>query len=466
MRLFGRHPPEHAALLLEDGRMVNYAELEQAVMGIAPDFGVRGVAFLLCNNDFPSLACYLAALEAGAVPLLLPGAIASTQLQALIEAYAPRYIVHDRDDVRQRGHGRVVRSIEGYDVVACTAAADTPLHPSLGLLLATSGSTGSPKLVRLSHGNLLANADSIIEYLGISPKERAITSLPMHYSYGLSVIHTHLRAGATLALTDSSLMQGAFWKALRRNEVTSMAGVPYTYDILLRLRLERLDVPTLRTLTQAGGRLDPVKIRLVEQACATKGIRFFTMYGQTEATARISYLPAALTAAKAGSIGGPVPGGRMWLEHDDGSQIRAPGATGELVYAGANVCLGYAQGREGLARGDDFGGVLHTGDMATVDGDGHYSIVGRRNRFLKVFGVRICLDTIEELLAGWGLQAAATGNDEQLVVGLACADPAEAEAVRTRLAGTLSLHQSALTVRALAALPRLPSGKVDYQGLA
>ena len=178
------------------------------------------------------------------------------------------------------------------------------------VLLSTSGTTGSPKLVRLAHRNIEANADSIAEYLDIDERERAIQSLPIHYSYGLSVLHSHLATGASVILTPHSIMRPEFWADAARWQATSFAGVPYSYAILQRTGLLRRAMPdTMRTLTQAGGRLAPEAIVKLHELMQERGGRLFVMYGQTEATARISYVPPEALPEKAHTIGIPIPGG-------------------------------------------------------------------------------------------------------------------------------------------------------------
>ena len=456
-------PPEHPALVLEQGRRVSYGELRSEVEALRGAFRGPGVVACLCRNDLPSLCVYLAGLDAGVVPLLLPSHLQPAQLDSILGAYRPRYLFGDaagpgsEGTVRWEGMGRAL--VERPD------GSPGELHPDLALLLPTSGSTGSPKLVRLSRRNLEANADAIRSYLALGPGERAITSLPMHYSYGLSVINSHLKAGASLVMTDRSVMDAAFWKLMREESVTSLAGVPYTYEMLLRLRIERLDMPAVRTLTQAGGRLAADKARQVAQACAGRGIRFFTMYGQTEATARIAYLPPERAVEKAGSIGVAIPGGRLWLEAEDGSVIEAPEEAGQLVYEGPNVSLGYACSQEDLSLGDERHGVLRTGDLAVRDAEGFYRIVGRLNRFVKLYGVRVSLDDVERLLSEFGYTAAATGEDDALRLFVAGEAAVDAEALRTRLAEVLGVNRAGLGVQGLPALPRLSTGKIDYGSL-
>ncbi|MBX5441065.1 MAG: AMP-binding protein [Solirubrobacteraceae bacterium] len=339
----------------------------------------------------------------------------------ILAAYDPRYVVAD-GEVRERD------------------AAPAELHPDLRLLLSTSGSTGSPKLVRLTGRNLLANAAAIAEYLGLGPGERAIASLPLPYSYGLSVLHSHLYAGASVAFTPHSIIRREFWDDVRRHEATSFAGVPYAYAMLERIGMRDMDLPSLRTMTQAGGRLDPeVALRYARR------VRFFVMYGQTEATARISYVPPQRLPEKPGSIGIPVPGGRLTV---DG---------GELVYEGPNVMLGYARTRADLARGDEQGGVLRTGDLGHADDDGFFYVTGRAKRIAKVYGQRINLDEVEAAVDG---PAAAVGGDDRIDVY------AEREADARALAARFRLPPRAIRVHAVERLPVKPSGKVDYALLA
>lgn len=466
MSFIAARTPDHAALVFEGGGQCSYATLEREVADFQAVFPERGVVFCLCNNDLPSVRAYLAGLEGAAVPLLLPNAIQQDRLEALIAAYCPRYLFHARPDLHIADYDSVLWQGDGYALSASTHPQPYELHPDLALLLATSGSTGSPKLVRLSRRNLEANADAIRDYLGIDADERAITSLPIHYSYGLSVLNSHLRTGASVVLTDRSLMDSEYWRLIQRHAVTSCAGVPYSYEMLLKLRIERLNIPTVKTMTQAGGRLTADKIRLVAEACARKGIRFFTMYGQTEATARISYLPCARTMEKAGSIGIAIPAGRLWIEDEHGQPIERPDVTGQLVYAGPNVSLGYAHSWHDLAAGDVNQGILRTGDLATFDADGYFSIVGRLGRFVKLYGIRVSLDAVEKLLSQQGLESAVLGDDDQLRVFLINIPNADAEAVRQALAATLAVNQAGISVTQIETLPRLANGKIDYQALA
>ena len=292
---------------------------------------------------------------------------------------------------------------------------DLEVHPDLALLLTTSGSTGSPKLVRLTLRNLAANAESIAQYLQLTPQERPITSLPMSYSYGLSVINSHLQVGATIVFTEDGVLQREFWDAVDQHHCTSFAGVPYTYQMLLQTGLLNKKGSSLRTLTQAGGRLEERYIQQMYDLAMARGWKFMVMYGQTEATARISYVPFERLGGKVGSVGIAIPNGLLSVDEH----------TGELVYRGPNVMLGYAECRDDLAKGDELHGVLRTGDLARQDDDGYFYITGRLKRFLKLFGKRFNLDDVEKILSRrFETSVACYGRDDLLMVAVEhCDDP-------------------------------------------
>lgn len=357
------------------------------------------------------------------------------------------------------------------DAVAEAYAGTEPptLHPELRLLLSTSGSTGSPKLVRLSATNLQSNAEAIAAYLRLTSADVGLTTLPLDYCYGLSVLHSHLAVGAAVVLTDLSVTEPALWDLARESGVTSFAGVPYTFDLLEAAGWPEL--PTLRVVTQAGGRMAPDRVREVAARGRREGFELFVMYGQTEATARMAYLPPQLAEAHAGAIGVPVPGGHLRVDPVDGA---GPGV-GELVYTGPNVMMGYAHSAADLARGAELT-ELRTGDLARVTDAGLFEIVGRRSRFAKIFGQRIDLDRVEALLAVDHLVVACAGAeaDEQLVVAVAGLDTPERHHARAarptyvadRVHEACGLPARAVRVVPVQDIPRLPNGKVDQRAVA
>lgn len=417
---------------------VSYRELALRVEGAAQSFGPgRRLIALEAGNSLPALISYLAALSSGNPLLILPAG--GTAAEALVDAYDPDTVVCASDD------GAVV------DVRRNTTCHD--LHPELALLVSTSGSTGSPKLVRLSADSIQANAAAISEYLQLRPSDKAATTLPLSYCYGMSVVNSHLLAGASLALTDLSVVDPCFWELVRTGNVTSFAAVPYTFDLLDRARFQEMDVPSLRYITQAGGRLAPDRVRSYAELGRRKGWDLFVMYGQTEATARMAYLPPDQAVHRPQSIGMPVPGGSFRLEPVPGLDAA------ELVYSGPNVMLGYAERPEDLGLGRVVA-ELHTGDLARRGADGLYEIMGRRSRFVKIVGLRVDLGQMERLLADLGVTAAAAGSDDAVVA--AVEGEHDLPLLAKTLAQDLGLPRTAVELFAVEAIPRLGNGKPDY----
>lgn len=453
------------AFLTESNEDISYDQLQDDVRNFSKLFPERELVFIVCGNDYSTVSFYLACLDSGAVPLLLSSSVSPQVFWNLYNIYEPTSVFMPHNFLELSGEFECFFQFRGYSFHKCSIRPGPSLNSDLALLLTTSGSTGSPKLVRLSQKNLLSNALSISKYLEITSEDRAITSLPFNYSYGLSVINSHLVTGGAVLLNGRTLFDPPFWEQLRSQKATSFAGVPYSYDILLRLGFQNMDLPTLRTMTQAGGRMDPKQAEKIYTICESKGMKFITMYGQTEATARIAYLPMTDFERKIGSIGGPIPGGILWIEDELGNIVKEPNVVGELVYSGSNVGLGYAEKKEDLLRGDDWNGVLHTGDLAIMDWDSFYYIQGRKKRFLKLFGVRIDLDAIESWFMERGLVAAAHGTDEYLTVHIEGDEPDAGYRYRTELSSVMQISHSAVNIKVLPLLPRLESGKVDYSCL-
>lgn len=463
--LVSRQNLSDVALFIDGSFSITYRELHSEIQRIAEKIPKGALVFLIGGNDRAAIIFYLSCLERGAVPLLLAKDISPRALQNLIHTYTPNYLFKIANGDPTEGGYSLAWQEWGYTLFQKNAFNPHTLHPDLALLLATSGSTGSVKLVRLSLKNLIANALSISQFLKITPAETAITSLPFNYSYGLSVINSHLISGASIALTNHSLLDSRFWKLINELNVTSLAGVPYSYEILLKLRLDRLKMPSVKTLTQAGGRLDPVKVKKVAEFCLVNDMRFFTMYGQTEATARISYMPLEDVLKRPGSIGKVIPNGLLRIEDGDGQSVKEPGLVGELLYEGPNVSMGYAECVDDLRMGDVFKGILRTGDLASFDEAGYFYIDGRIQRFLKIFGVRISLDAVERMLVERGIEGAAYGTDDLLMISVLNLPVDKCEELQKWLATALNLHHSGVRVKGMFELPRLVNGKVDYQCL-
>ncbi len=450
---------DSVAAVSDDGTRTSYRELERRVAELADAIASacpKALLLLLTDNSTGSLVRYLAALRAGAATILFPHGGDISRASGILAAFSPDLVLAPASETSvPDGYAEAQLPADGGRAFRSRRSGGVAPHGDLALLLTTSGSTGSPKLVRLSHANLCANAQSIVGYLGIGPGERAPTVLPMSYSYGLSVVNTHLASGATLLLTERTIMERGFWDFLKAGGFTSFSGVPYVYEVLQRLRFDPAACPSLRTLTQAGGHLDSSRKRWIHERAVKAGARMFVMYGQTEATARISYVPPERLAEKYDSIGIPIPGGRL---EADGS--------GELVYRGPNVMMGYAESRADTASGDELGGVLHTGDLGHSDADGYFYVTGRLRRMVKMFGSRVSLDHLEASLrqSCGGRALAVVGRDDLLVVvHEGGGDDTQA---RKLLHEQMGLPVGSWRIDSVPSLPRKDNGKVDYVELA
>ncbi len=455
---------ENIAAVDDSGNQILYRELSEMEIRIK-ELCNRKIVVALCRNTIGSFAGYAAMINAKAVPLQVPHDMDRILLAELVKAYEPDYIWLPAEKKHEFPNAEEVFERYGYCLLKTKYKAETEIYSELALLLPTSGSTGSPKYVRQSYRNILANTESIVQYLNLDSTERSITTLPMNYTYGLSIINTHLYVGAKVLLTDRTLMQKGFWEFFAQEKATSFGGVPYTYEMLDKLRFFQMDLPSLRYMTQAGGKLDPELHKKFAEYARESGRKFIVMYGQTEATARMAYLPAEKAIEKCGSMGIAIPGGRFELIDSEENVIKETDVVGELVYEGANVTLGYARRRKDLGKGDELEGRLVTGDMAKRDTDGFFYLVGRRKRFLKMFGKRINLDEIERLIKERfkDIDCAVVGTDDNMY--LFVTNEAVQKDARSYIAETVHIHISAVKSAFIRSIPRNDSGKVIYAEL-
>ncbi len=450
---FGDELGDTPALIVPDQPPVSYEMLN----ALAEDWknrllelaaGRRPIVVLEFFTSVAAIAAYLGALRAG-LPILAvePGQMGAES--ALRQRWQPEIHV-----VEQNG------ALVALEQAPPAAAAEP--HVDLRLLLSTSGSTGDPKLVRLSGRNIDSNARSIAKYLGITASDRAMTTLPLFYSYGLSVLNSYLAARASLVLTERSVVEPAFWAEFNDLGATSLALVPHQFDLLERSGFSSRDLPRLRYMTQAGGKLPPDTVRRFHAMSSAAGWDLVLMYGQTEAAPRISYVPPTALPQAADTIGQAIPGGRLWLADEVGKEITRPGVPGELIYEGPNVMMGYAESRQDLSRGEEVD-ELRTGDIAELTPDGLFRIVGRQKRFVKLFGLRLSLDQIEAFLREKNIPSHAVSVGDQLVILHENAD--QGTEARAAVATEYELPLAAVHAGHLAKLPLLASGKTDQRTL-
>lgn len=406
-----KKPKDKVAAIDDSGRYITYGEICDFAAEFAKQMPQRSLIFILSENCIASLLGYTAALCDRIVPLIISAATEEGLYNHLYELYQPEYLWMPQAKAEGK---EIVFSAWDYCLVR-TGNKPTSMYEDLSLLLPTSGSTGSPKLVRHSYRNIEANADNVRRLFKLDGTEKAMAILPMHYTMGLSVITSHLLAGATLLLSVRSLLDKGFWATLK--EATSFTGVPYSYEILTKMRFTRMDLPNLKMITQGGGKLSEATWNTLAQYAADKGKQFIATYGQSECTARMAYLPPELALQKVCSVGIAEPGGQLSIVDDNGNESFEGEAQGEMVYRGENVTLGYATCREDLMKGDENHGLMLTGDIAYRDVDGCYFIIGRLKRFVKIYGLRIGLDEVERMITDeYKTDCHCKGDDEKLVV--------------------------------------------------
>ena len=404
--------------VIDDGREVSYRELSKLSADAAKGLEPQTVKVVVNGQDLATVALFVGCVNKGVVPLMVPATMDAALLERLRSTYDGK-----------------------------------PTSQELALLLTTSGSTGSPKLVRISRANLKADNKMSERLLALDSATRMTMILPICYAWGLSVACAVLAAGGTLAMTRKTVMDAELADVMLSSRATHFAGVPYMYEMLDRFRFFERSFPSLKGLLVSGGALSPALRRKFAEESKARGMSFLEGYGQTETTGVMATIRTDLMPERIGSIGKAGEGGRFSLK--DG---------GELVYEGDIVAMGYATCAEDLLKGDEWKGVRETGDIATIDAEGYVTLTGRASRFVKIFGNRVALDEVENILkdAFPASSIAATGADNDLHV---FATAASAEEIERMLVAKLHFNATVMKVHMLDSMPLNANGKTDYQGL-
>ncbi len=451
--------PKKLAAIDDCGQAITYGEIIDFSLKFKNTLNSRSLLFILSENSIGSLAGFIASLLTRNVPLLLSALINKSLLETLINIYKPSFFWAPINISAVTSY-KLVFTKYNYGLYD-TSFDPIRLHDDLSFLLPTSGSTGSPKLVRHSYTNIESSAANVALFFGLTSNDRPLAMLPMHYTMGLSVITSHLYTGATILLSKGNLTDKAFWDYFKENKATSFTGVPFSYEILYRLRFTRMALPDLKLITQGGGKLNDDLFKHFAQYARETGRRFIATYGQTEGTARMAYLPEELAIIKTGSIGRAIPGGKLWLIDEKGKEIHDLVASGQLVYEGSNVTMGYANTAIDLLIGDENCGVLHTGDIARRDIDGCYYIIGRLKRFLKLYGLRISLDEVENLVnSEFKINCMCSGDDNYLKVYIT--DQCLKESIKSFISEKTGLYHNSILVDVVSEIKRNEAGKPIY----
>lgn len=456
-----KHALDKIAIKDDSGYSVTYREIVHVIHEFDSLDLPRSVIFCLCENCAGALLGYIAFENNKQIPLLLNIGMDSELRSNLEKTYLPSYYwIPDR--LKKEIGGEKVFEAYGY-VLLKTGNAPYPLNEKLSMLLTTSGSTGSPKLVRHKYGNLEANAENVAKVFNWSVEEVGICDLPMNYTMGLNVINSHLFAGASVLMIKANLMDPDFWEFIKVNGGTSFCGVPFSYEVMRRVGFDQMDLPKLYTLAEGGGKLTDKMFTWIASYAKNNGKRFCATFGTSETSARMAFLDPERALEKIGSMGKAIPNGELFLidevQNEDGT------VTGELGYRGPNVTMGYALCKEDLMKDDEFCGEYHTGDIAKRDTEGFYYIIGRKGRFLKLFGLRVSLDETERILKTQFPNAdfVCTGDDKRMTIF--CTNEEMKDEIIPFISGKTNLHHSAFRVANIDKIPRNEYGKVKYAEL-
>ncbi|MGY6522251.1 MAG: AMP-binding protein [Mongoliitalea sp.] len=458
------HPSDKIALVDDSNESVSFFEVVQKAENFFNVINKRTLIFILADNSIESFVAYYSSLNNQVVPLLFNHKIDFDLLTGLISKYQPEYLFLPKFRLHEI-ECDIVTEFKEFILVK-TNYQEGILNPELAMLLPTSGSTGSPKLVRHTVENLEFSATSVGQLFEITTEDVAIAFLPMYYTMGLSVINSYLKAGAKVVLTNRSLTDRDFWNCMRNERVTTFTGVPYSFEILDKLRFSRMQLPDLRIITQGGGKLKEDLFERFSLIAVEKGLKFIPTYGQTEGSARMAYLSPEKVLKKKGSIGKAIPGGYLGVIDENGDEILDAGNSveGEMIYKGPNVTLGYAECKKDLQKGDENLGYLKTGDIVRRDEEGYFFIIGRKKRFLKIFGLRVSLDEIETLVKSkFDLECVCSGTDDKLVVAVNLED--NLQEIKEYVSSKTGLFHGVITIVYKAEFKRNESGKIILDSL-
>ncbi|MDC1120386.1 AMP-binding protein [Alphaproteobacteria bacterium] len=456
----------NTALILANETSISFNELACLADNLGSNFTEKALVLIISKFSHEPVIGYVSAIKSKSVVMFADEKLSYDEILQQIESYQPDFVFGPASffDDNTKLEYSIVSTLDNYKLARTKNTTLRAIFSDLALLLPTSGTLGTSKFVRLSYNNLLKNAQSIIEYLEIKALDRAITTMPLSYSYMLSIVNSHLCAGASIVICEHSIVTKHFWQIARRNGITSLNGVPIFFDFLIKMGLEKIELPSLRVITQAGGRLDTNKAKKMIKFAQNKKIEYVTMYGQTEASPRIAYLEWKHANEKLGSIGKPLPGIDLWLKSHNGEKITKPHCQGEIMVAGENVCLGYANSSSDLQRGDDNGGVLSTGDIAYQDKEGFFYIVGRLKRIAKLNGIRISLDDLETKAQDVGHKIFCLEDGDKIRVFY---DKLENRiSIETLLQKLTKQNKLGFSLTKIDKIPLLENGKVNYQELS
>lgn len=426
----------------------------------------RELIFILCDNSIDTIMTYIGCIENKIVPVMLSGKIKDDDLEKLIRKYKPKYIWCKESRKNMLDNYSLEYAYNDYILLSRVEGYIVKLHDELALLLTTSGSTGDGKLVRISYKNIHANTLQIIDSLNIKSTDVTALVLPVNYTYALSIINTYYSKGGTILVFESPIYSGKIWRLMDKYKVTSFSGVPYTFEMLFKLRLTDYFPKSLKTITVAGGNLLISYQEKLYEFVKENNADFYLMYGQTEATARISCIKVE-RKEYLGTIGKVLAGEKYEISDD-----------GELIIYGDNVSMGYALFAEDLFKGYENGNRLATNDIVEIDKNNNMVWKGRKDRVVKILGNRVDLNHLEEKLKtvykGYNFICNKSKDDitlddttlkvekenqEKIKINTNYTNPEEIREYIKRLTG---FNKKIIIVNVVSEFKRKENGKIDY----
>ena len=446
------------------GKGISYFDLEKFYKK-NNFFEKNSLVLLLNDNSIESIMFYILIMKLKNVSLMILESNSNEKsILEILKNYQLNYIIIPQKKIEyinnksnlllKFGHFLVFDN-QNYKVKS--------INPHNKLMLTTSGSLGSSKFVSLSLQNLKFNSNQIVDYLNIKKEDNVITTMPISYSYMLSIINTHFEVGATIHINSNSIFQREFWDYFKKKRINSFSGVPYHFQILEKNNFKFLNTQQIKYITCAGGKLDEKIIKKIYNFCHKKRIKFYSMYGQTEASPRISYLPHNYLKEKPSSIGKGMKGTKIWLEDEKGKKINKVNKIGELVCAGKNVFNGYCSSRKDLTKKINKKKFLKTGDLAFYDEDKFFFICGRKSRIAKIFGIRINLDELEKRLSSEKKTVVCKSNGNKIY--LFTRSKVNKKKLIEAAEEVTMQNRSAFEIITLNKFPMTNSGKIKYSSL-
>lgn len=452
------------AIIDDDDTELSYKQVLIRTNEIKKKIKKRSLILIISENSLASLLAYIFCILNNHVGIIISSKTSKNSILKIFKNYQPNYIFSSKKIkfIFKKFCSKEYNFLD-QSLLKNKINIEKKLHKNLSLLLSTSGSMGVMKFAKISKSNLKHNADSIIKYLSINNKDSTITNLPISYSYMLSVINTHLEIGASIIISKYSLIEKKFWKIFKNSKITSLNGVPYTYEMLTKIGLKNIKINSLKYLTHAGGKLEKDKLKEIIKFCKKNNIKFFSMYGQTEASPRISYLKPEFSSKKIGSIGKGIPDVKIYIVNNSGKKVQKPFEEGEIICEGKNIFMGYSKNYFDLRKPNEVNYKLKTGDLGFCDRDGFFYVTSRIDKIAKIFGNRVDLGILESLMSQKGYKVACMSDNKKIFIFI------EKNYKKLDLINTISkitnLNNSSFEMIKLKYFPRTSNNKISYNEL-